>query len=132
VFDTAWPANKSDCTPLSCCCQLLWSVERKIVPESSRAQYTEPSGDETSTERDAAGEAVGALAIPAVAPAAGAMAGAAGVSDTTADSLAIPDLTCALPVGKDLPLASSEGAACALADGVGLILRPPREAVVTL
>ncbi len=23
VFDTAWPANKSDCTPLSCCCQLF-------------------------------------------------------------------------------------------------------------
>jgi hypothetical protein len=93
VFDTARPANKSDCTPLSCCCQLFWSVERKIVPESSRAQYTKPSGDETSTERDAAGEAVGALAIPAVAPAAGAMAGATGVSDTVADSLAIPDPT---------------------------------------
>jgi hypothetical protein len=34
----AWPARRRAFTPLSCCCQLFPSIERKIAPESPSAQ----------------------------------------------------------------------------------------------
>src|ERR1700751_5534345 len=83
VFDGASPASKSDRTPVSCCCQTLRSVERKITPESSRAQYTDWSGDETSTDRDVTVETAGALALPTLAPAAGVTAAVAGIRGST-------------------------------------------------
>jgi hypothetical protein len=44
LLEGASPANNWDCTPLSCFCQLFPSVDRKIVPNFSSAQYTERSG----------------------------------------------------------------------------------------
>ena len=82
VFDGASPANKSDRTPVPCCCQTLRSVERKITPESSSAQYTDWSGDETSTERVVTVETAGVLALSTVARVAGATAAVAGVRDS--------------------------------------------------
>ena len=80
VFDDAWPANKSAFTPLPSCCQLFWSVQRKIVPESSSAQITVRSGDETNTDRAAEVGAGGALVLSTFARGAEtAAAGAAGI-----------------------------------------------------
>ena len=101
VFDGASPANKSDCTPLLSCCQLRRSVERKIVPESSSAQYTEWSGDETSTERVVTLETVGEPPLPATAPAAGAAA-AAGIRAPETDSSMTADPLVAVGSGEVL------------------------------
>jgi len=66
----AWPARRRAFTPLSCCCQLFPSIERKIVPESPSAQYIERSGEGISTAGVVIAEAVGVLALSAVACAA--------------------------------------------------------------
>jgi hypothetical protein len=93
VLVGAAPANKSDCTPLSCFSQLFPSVERKIVPESSSAQYTERSGDGTMTARTiTTAETVGALALPTVASVAGATVDV-GIFDPETDSPTAADLT---------------------------------------
>jgi hypothetical protein len=90
VFDGASPASKSDRTPVPCCCQTLRSVERKIVPESSSAQYTDWSGDETSTERAVDDETAGALALSTVARVAGAATAALAVIRDSETELGAP------------------------------------------
>jgi hypothetical protein len=107
VFDVAWPASKSDRTPLSCFCQLLRSVERKIVPEFSSAQYTEWSGDETNTART--------LTAPAGAGSCEVLAAKAGLAG---EGLLAAALCSDAPAG-DVTLAGFEDVICACAEGLG-------------
>ena len=120
VFDVAWPASKSDRTPLSCFCQLLRSVERKIVPEFSSAQYTEWSGDETSTARTATAPA-GAGSCEVLA----AKAGLAG------EGLLAGALCSAAPTG-DVTLVGFEDVICACAEGLGKPAADPRAGAATV
>jgi hypothetical protein len=85
LLEGASPANNWDCTPLSCFCQLFPSVDRKIVPKFSTAQYTERSGEGISTAGVATGEAVAVLAFPTVGWAVGAAAVAVATSDSAGD-----------------------------------------------
>jgi hypothetical protein len=110
VLVGAEPANKSDCTPLFCFCQLFPSVERKIVPESSSAQYTERSGDGTSTARAVPAETVCALA-PAVGCADGVTV-AVGILDAEIDSPTTADLPADSPTAPGLPVGVCGVGAC--------------------
>ena len=120
VFDVAWPASKSDRTPLSCFCQLLRSVERKIVPEFSSAQYTVWSGDETSTARTPT--------APAGAGSGEVLAAKAGLAG---EGLLAGALCSAAPTG-DVALAGFEDVICACAEGLGKPAAGPRAGAATV